>query len=236
MIKKAMILAAGFGKRINPLTLKCPKPLLKIGKETLLSNTLKFIIKFGIDEVIINTHYLSDQIVDYIKNNKFKINIKIENEKDEILDTGGGILNSIHHFSDNPFLVINPDTIWNSNYLKELKLAEKIFFKNKKNKCLLLLVNKNKSFDPSFSGDFNVENKLINRKNLSNLKYIYTGAQIIKPEAFNNSNERIFSINKVWDKLIKNKELTGIESNINFLHISNLDIYKVLAEKYLHVE
>ena len=236
MIKKAMILAAGFGKRINPLTLKCPKPLLKIGKETLLSNTLKFIIKFGIDEVIINTHYLSDQIVDYIKNNKFKINIKIENEKDEILDTGGGILNSIHHFSDNPFLVINPDTIWNSNYLKELKLAEKIFFENKKNKCLLLLVNKNKSFDPSFSGDFNVENQLINRKNLSNLKYIYTGAQIIKPEAFNNSNERIFSINKVWDKLIKNKELTGIESDINFLHISNLDIYKVLAEKYLHVE
>ena len=236
MIKKAMILAAGFGKRINPLTLKCPKPLLKIGKETLLSNTLKFITKFGIDEAIINTHYLSDQIVDYIKNNKFEINIKIENEKDEILDTGGGILNAIHHFSNDPFLVINPDTIWNTNYLNELKLAERLFFESKKNKCLLLIVNKNKSFDPSFLGDFNIENKLINRRNLNNLTYIYTGAQIIKPEVFDSSNERIFSINKVWDKLIKDKELRGIESNINFLHISNLNVYKVLAEKYLHIK
>ena len=236
MIKKAMILAAGFGKRINPLTLKCPKPLLKIGKETLLSNTLKFIIKFGIDEVTINTHHLSDQIVDYIKNNNFEINIKIENEKDEILDTGGGILNSIHNFSNNPFLVINPDTIWNLNYLKELKLAEKIFFENEKNKCLLLLVNKNKSFDSSFLGDFNIEKQLIDRKNPNNLKFIYTGAQIIKPEVFDNCDERIFSINKIWDKLIKNQELIGMESNTSFLHVSNLDIYKILAEKYLHVK
>ena len=236
MIKKAMILAAGFGKRINPLTLKCPKPLLKIGKETLLSNTLKFIIKFGIDEVTINTHHLSDQIVDYIKNNNFEINIKIENEKDEILDTGGGILNSIHNFSNNPFLVINPDTIWNLNYLKELKLAEKIFFENEKNKCLLLLVNKNKSFDSSFLGDFNIEKQLIDRKNPNNLKFIYTGVQIIKPEVFDNCDERIFSINKIWDKLIKNQELIGMESNISFLHVSNLDIYKILAEKYLHVK
>ena len=67
MIKKAMILAAGFGKRVHPLTLNCPKPLLKIGDETLLSNTLKFLKLFGINQVIINVHYLREQIVDYIK-------------------------------------------------------------------------------------------------------------------------------------------------------------------------
>lgn len=236
MIKKAMILGAGFGKRINPLTLKCPKPLLKIGKETLLSNTLKFIKKLGIDEVIINTHHLSDQIINYIKNNKFEISIKIENEKDKILDTGGGILNSIHHFSDNPFLVINPDTLWNENYIKEFKLAEKIFFEGKKNKCLLLLVNKNKSFDLSFRGDFNIKNQLIDRENLNNLKFIYTGAQIVRPEIFNDISEKVFSINKVWDKLIKSRELIGIESNISFLHVSNLDVYEALIKKYLHVK
>ena len=65
MIKKAMILAAGFGKRLNPLTLKCPKPLLKIGDETLLSNTLKFLLEFGVKEVVINVHYLEKQIIDY---------------------------------------------------------------------------------------------------------------------------------------------------------------------------
>ena len=124
MIKKAMILAAGFGKRIHPLTLKCPKPLLKINNETLLSNTLKFLKLFGIKQVIINVHYLREQIADYIKKNQFNLNIKIIEEKDTILDTGGGVLNAIHYFSNENFLIINPDTIWSPYYLDELKLME----------------------------------------------------------------------------------------------------------------
>ena len=165
-----MILAAGFGKRINPLTLKHPKPLLKIGKETLLSNALKFLELFGIKEVVINVHYLKDQIIDYLKKNKFNLSINIVEEKDKILDTGGGVLNAIKHFSNEPFLIINPDTIWNSHYLKELKLMEKSFFGNKKIKCLLLVVNKEKSFDQSFKGDFNLKNNLISRKDTNDLK------------------------------------------------------------------
>ena len=80
MIKKAMILAAGFGKRIHPLTLKHPKPLLKIGKGTLLSNALKFLELYGVKEVVINVHYLSEQIVDYINKNKFNLTINIVKE------------------------------------------------------------------------------------------------------------------------------------------------------------
>ena len=125
MIKKAMILAAGFGKRIHPLTLKHPKPLLKIGKETLLSNTLKFLKLFGIKQVVINVHYLGEQIVDYINRNQFNLTINIVKEKDKILNTGGGVLNAIQYFSNEPFLIINPDTIWNSHYLKALKSMEK---------------------------------------------------------------------------------------------------------------
>ena len=147
MIKKAMILAAGFGKRVHPLTLKNPKPLLRIGDETLLSNTLKFLELNEIKEIVINVHYLGEQIVNYIQNNKFNLNIKIVKEEDKILDTGGGILNAIQYFSDSPFLIINPDTKWNSNYLEEIKLMEKLFFQNKKNKCSLLVVKKEKSFD-----------------------------------------------------------------------------------------
>ena len=73
MIKKAMILAAGFGKRVHPLTLKSPKPLLKIGNETLLSNTLKFLETFGIKQVVVNVHYLRKQIIEYIKKEKFNL-------------------------------------------------------------------------------------------------------------------------------------------------------------------
>ena len=233
MIKKAMILAAGFGKRINPLTLKQPKPLLKIGNETLLSNTLKFLEQLGIKLVVVNVYYLGEQIIDYINKNKFNLTIKIVKEKDKILDTGGGVLNAIQYFSKEAFLIINPDTIWNSHYLEELKLMQKVFFENKK-KCLLLVVNKKKSFDQSLNGDFNLKNNLIRRKDGDNLEYIYTGLQIIKPEVFSDISKKVFSINRIWDKLIADNELHAIESNINFLHVSTLDIYKSLLEKIKH--
>jgi len=232
MIKKAMILAAGFGKRIHPLTLKHPKPLLKIGKETLLSNTLKFLKLFGIKQVVINVHYLGEQIVDYINRNEFNLTINIVKEEDKILNTGGGVLNAVQYFSNEPFLIINPDTIWNSYYLKELKLMEKSFFENKKGKCSLLIVNKEKSFDQSFKGDFNLKNNLINRNDRDDLNSVYTGLQIIKPEVFIGLSEEVFSINRIWDKLIQKNELYGKESNIDFLHVSTLDIYKRLLEKY----
>ena len=232
MIKKAMILAAGFGKRIHPLTLKHPKPLLKIGNITLLSNTINFLKLFGIKQAVINVHYLGEQIIDYINKNQFNLTINIVKEKDKILNTGGGVLNAIQYFSHEPFLIINPDTIWNSHYLKELKLIEKSFFENKKSKCSLLVVKKKKSFDQSFKGDFNLKNNLINRKDKEDLDSIYTGLQIIKPEVFNGLSEKVFSINRIWDKLLQRNELYGTESNIDFFHVSTLDIYKRLLEKY----
>jgi len=227
---KAMILSAGYGKRLLPLTKNCPKPLLKIGNETLLSNTIKFLIQFGVKQVIINVHYLAEQIIDYVNKNKFNLSITIVKEEEKILDTGGGILNAIKHFNE-PFLVINPDTIWSSNHIKDLKLIENNFFKSKQ-KCSMLLVNKLKCTDKNFKGDFNLKNNLVNREEKNNLNYIYTGLQIIKPEVFLEIRETVFSINKVWDKLISASELYGVESNIDFLHVSNIDFYKVLSKKY----
>ena len=108
---------------------------------------------------------------------------------------------------------------------------EKEFFINKNNKCFLLVVSKNKSFDQSFKGDFNLENNLISRKGADVLKYIYTGLQIIKPDIFDCSSLKVFSINKVWDELIQNQALFGKESNIDFLHVSTLNVYKKLNIK-----
>jgi len=229
MIKKAMILAAGFGKRLKPLTLNCPKPLLKIGKHTLLSNTISFLEQCGIQEVIINVHHLSNQIVEYTNKKKFNLSITIVNEKEKILDTGGGIFNSLKYFNES-FLCINPDTIWNLNYIKEFKEMENSFF-SKSEKCNLLVVDKIKSFDKDIKGDFNIQNGLIVRKKEENLKYIYTGLQIINPKVFSNVTSEVFSINKIWEKLIKRKELFAIESHMNFFHVSTLKIYKKLSIK-----
>ena len=228
---KAMILCAGFGKRLNPLTLKCPKPLLNIGKETLLSNTFKFLEQFKVKQVVINVHYLGEQILDYINKNKFNLNIEVIEEKKKILDTGGGVLNAIQHFSNEPFIIINPDTIWNLHHLKELKFLEKIFFTNKNCKCAMLLVDKKNSFDKSLKGDFNLKKNIINRNDKNNLIHIFTGLQIIDPKIFLDIDLKVFSINKIWDKLISNNQLYGIESNFNFFHISTLEVYKNLYPK-----
>ena len=225
MIKRAMILAAGFGKRMHPLTLKCPKPLLKIGNQTLLSNTIKFLEVCGVKEIVINVHYLSEQIINYINKNKFNSNITFIKEK-KILDTGGGILNAIKYFSKDPFIIINPDTVWSIKHFKELEEMKKLFLKNKKKKCLLLLVNKKKSFDQTLLGDFNIKKKIIIRDKKNKNNYIYTGLQIIRPEVFKKINTKTFSINLVWDKLIINNELYGMESANDFFHVSKLSVYK----------
>jgi N-acetyl-alpha-D-muramate 1-phosphate uridylyltransferase len=233
MIKRAMILAAGFGKRMHPLTLKTPKPLLKIGKVTLLYNTIKLLESLEIKEIIINVHYLGEQIIEYINKKRFNLNIKIIKEETKILDTGGGVLNAINNFSNEPFIIINPDTIWSKYYLNEIKLMENIFFKKKEAKCILLIVDKKKSFDKSIKGDFNLNNNLIERENKKKMSFIYTGLQIIRPEVFSNLNKNIFSINIIWDELIKQNQLFGVKSNIDFLHVSTLNIYQSIIKKKL---
>jgi len=98
------------------------------------------------------------------------------------------------------------------------------------------VVNKEKSFDRTFRGDFNLKDNLIDRKDKDNLDYIYTGLQIIEPRVFSNINEKVFSINRIWDQLIASNKLYAIESNIDFLHVSTLDIYKSLLKKNLNVK
>ena len=111
MIERAIVLAAGFGKRVLPLTNTTPKPLLKINNISLLTNTLNFLKKSGIKHFAINTHHLGEQIENFAESNKGIYDIKIFKEK-EILGTGGGIRNALSFFQDKPFISINSDTIW----------------------------------------------------------------------------------------------------------------------------
>ena len=119
-INTALILCAGFGKRLNPLTLKTPKPLLKVNDITLLENTINLVIKLGIKKIKLNTYYLEEQIKDFVEKKKFQIEIEIISDGDKILDTGGGIFNMIQFSNDENFIIFNPDTIWNLDYLKPI--------------------------------------------------------------------------------------------------------------------
>ncbi len=221
-IKYGMILAAGLGKRMQPLTLKTPKPLLEINNYTLLERAINLLSSHGVQEISINVHYLPDQIKSFINRKKFKVKITISNEENLLLDTGGGVLKGTQNFGDNPFFVINPDTVWGKHYLAEVKRLEAIYLKN--NKPTLLLVNKKLSIDPSFKGDFNLKNEKISKD--SENQFIFTGLQIINRSFFTNEKSKVFSLNKIWNKLIKDKNLLGLESNQKFYHLNTSDMYR----------
>ena len=228
-IKKAIILSAGYGKRLNPMTLSKPKSLLEINKKTLLENTIHILEKFGIEEIVINTHYLSDQINTFIDNKKFSSKIFLIKEHEKILDTGGGVLNAAQKFNNDPFFVFNPDTIWSQSYLDDFKAMEEQYFNNDY-KGVLLVVDKTKSFDKTMKGDFNLKENILD-SNVNEKRYIYTGSQILSNSVFKNKKIEPFSMNLIWDLLIKNKELLGVKCKQEFLHVTNLKIYNQLIEK-----
>ena len=157
-IKHGMILAAGLGKRMLPITLKTPKPLIQIGNKNLLERAIELLINHGVEEIAINVHHLANQIKDFINKKKYKLKIIFSDEQDMLLNTGGGIMHATKSFKK-PFIVVNPDTLWSNAYSKKLKDLEDLYYKNRK-PCLLV-VNKNLSFDSSFKGDFNLKKEII---------------------------------------------------------------------------
>ena len=227
-INTALILCAGYGKRLNPITLKIPKPLIKINEITLLENSIKFLERLNIKNIKINTFYLQDKIKDFILNYKSNLKIEIINDGNYILDTGGGILNLINSSNQNDFIVLNPDTLWGDSYLETIKNMEKYYFQ-KKIKNLLLITNKENSFDERMKGDFSLSNDRLFRNEEND--FIYTGCQIINKSIFNYEEVNTFSVTKIWDKAIKNKMLYGFESKDHFIHLTDLYIYNKLIKK-----
>ena len=226
-INTALILCAGYGKRLNPLTLTEPKPLLKINKITLFENCIDLVQSLGIKKIIINTFYLKEKIEDFIKIKKFNSDIKIIEDGKEILNTGGGILNMINSSSESDFLILNPDTVWDMSYVDVIQNMEEFYFSNQI-KNILLLVNKTLSFDKNLKGDFNLAENKIKKDNQNDL--IYTGCQIINKKLFKFHSVKNFSISEVWNELIRKNRLYGYESSKDFYHLTDIEVYKKLLK------
>ena len=226
-INTAFILCAGFGKRLNPLTLDTPKPLIKLNNIAVLETCINLIENLGIQKITLNTFYLKDQIHDFINNKKFKSKISIIEDGESILDTGGGIKNMMKHTNEDNVLIFNPDTIWKKNYFNEIIEMENMYF-SKKLKNILLLVKKELSFDKNLNGDFDLKENLIIKDN--ERKFIYTGCQIINKKLLSDYKDKNFSITNVWNDLIEKKELYGFETDNDFYHLTDLETFKKLQD------
>ena len=210
---------------MQPLTLKTLTPLIEINNISLIERAINLLVNHGVTEISINIHYLPEQIQSFLKNKNFKTKISISSEVDLLLDTGGGVLEGTKNFNDNPFFVINPDTVWSKCYLEEIKNLEKIYFQN--SKPSLLLVNKNLSIDPSFNGDFNLKNGKISKGNEN--QFIFTGLHITNRSFLVEEKSKVFSMNKIWNNLIEDENLQGLESNQKFYHLNTFEMYKKIS-------
>ena len=224
-VKTALILCAGYGKRLNPITLKTPKPLIELNNITLLENTINLIKELGISEIKLNTFYLKDQIKIFIEQKNFDVKIEIIEDGNQILDTGGGILNMTNSINEEDFFIFNPDTVWSAKNVNCIKEMESYYF-SKKIQNILMVVNKDLSFDKQLKGDFNLEKNLLSKGN----RFIYTGCQILNRNLLKNINKKVFSINEIWNELGAKNNLFGFEIKNRFVHVTNIDIYNKLLK------
>tara|TARA_B100001989_G_scaffold44927_1_gene28403 strand:+ start:453 stop:1142 length:690 start_codon:yes stop_codon:yes gene_type:complete len=226
-INTAIILCGGFGKRLNPITLKTPKPLIELKNITMLENCINTIIDLKIKKVLINIFHLGEQISNFIKEKKFPIDIEIIKDGAKILNTGGGILNMMNCSQDENFLIFNPDTLWKKNYVSEIDKMESYYFQNNLDN-ILLVVNKRLSFDEKLKGDFNMIDNILKKDDDKN--FIYIGCQILNKNLFQQYKVESFPINEIWNSLLIQKKLNGLESLNKFYHLTNLETFKKLED------
>lgn len=216
----AMILSAGFGKRLLPITNKTPKPLVKINNISLLKNCIDFLFNIGCKKIVVNTHFKHQLIFDFIKYNYDNSNITVLYEKD-ILDTGGAVKNAMSFFDDENILVTNSDIFWiKKNEIDILKILSDYSISDQ---CRLLLVPKEKANGICKNkGDFSLNNNLVKRWDCNETILYYSGLQIISLDIFKNFKENKFSFNSVWDNQIKKRSLFGNIMNSDWFHVGDL--------------
>ena len=170
---------------------------------------------------------MKEKIKKFIDSKNFDLDIEIINDGEKILDTGGGIFNMTKESDEENFLTFNPDTYWNEKYADSIQNMINFYFSKKMNN-ILLLVNKNLSFDKKLKGDFNLNNGFITNNDPRD--FIYTGCQILNKKIFNKIDKKKFSMNELWIPLIEKNFLYGFESKNDFIHITDLEIYKKLLK------
>ena len=216
-----MILAAGYGKRMENLTDLKPKPLLEINNKELLRHNIDFFIDLGCKKIVINTHYLHEQIKYFVKKYYSNNNIQLTYEP-TLLNTGGGIKNALNFLGDKNFLVTNSDILWKKENKKDvLKFINKY---QEIQKCKLLLAKEiNFKGLKNSTGDFKLENGLARRWKKNDPHLYYTGLQIINPNIFKLIEDKCFSLNVLWDLLIVSRNLEAEVSNSTIVHIGDIN-------------
>ena len=215
----AMVLAAGYGQRMRPLTLLRPKPLVEVAGRSLIDYGFDRLRAAGVEEAVVNVHYLPEQIEAWAKK-QASPRIMISDERAEILDTGGGVAKALPLLGDVPFFVINSDSFWvddGAPALDRLRAA----WDDEKMDCLLLLSPLERTVGYDGKGDFVLaaDGRLARRVASQGTPLAYIGGYLVAPRIFEGAPQGAFSMNLLWDRAIAAGRLFGIEHTGRWLHV-----------------
>ena len=230
---KAMVLAAGLGLRMRPLTDHMPKPLVSVAGQPLLDHVLDKLGQAGVAEAVVNVHYLPDQIIDHVAGRK-RPHVIISDERDQVLGTGGGVVKALPLLGDAPFFHVNSDTLWIDGVRSNLeRLAEN--FDPARMDILLLMAPTASSIGYSGRGDYSMQpdGTLRARRENQVVPFVYAGAAIISPTIFTGAPKGEFSLTKMFDRAGEQERLFGLRLDGLWMHVGTPDAVHAAEEAFL---
>lgn len=216
---QAMVLAAGYGQRMRPLTLTRPKPLVEVAGRALIDYGFDRLRAAGVETAVVNVHYLPEQIEDWAKRQPSPA-IIISDERGVILDTGGGVARALPYLGNDPFFVINSDSFWVDEGLPALDRL-RAAWDDRLMDCLLLLAPLARTVGYDGTGDFtrDAEGRLARSKTSPGTPLAYIGGYLVAPRLFADAPAGAFSMNLLWDRAIAAGRLFGVEHSGRWLHV-----------------
>jgi MurNAc alpha-1-phosphate uridylyltransferase len=221
--RTAMVLAAGFGERMRPLTNTKPKPLIEVAGKPLLDHVLDRLGDAGVEKAVVNVHYLAEQIVAHVRG-RTRPRIVISDERAKLLDTGGGVVKALPELGDKPFFHINSDTIWIDGVRPNLaRLADA--FEPAGMDALLLLASTTGSIGYSGRGDFTMiaDGRLRARSEREVAPFVYAGAAILTPQLFQDAPQGEFPLTRLFKRAEEAGRLHGVRLEGLWMHVGTPD-------------
>ena len=230
---KAMVLAAGLGVRMRPLTDKLPKPLVPVAGRPLLDHVLDKLADAGVSEAVVNVHYLPDQIIDHTASHA-RPRVIISDERNQVLGTGGGVVKALPLLGPEPFFHVNADTLWIDGVRPNLaRLAEA--FEPSRMDILLLMAPTTSSIGYSGRGDYSMlpDGALRKRREHQVVPFVYAGAAIMSPSLFADAPAGEFSLTKMFDRANEQERLFGLRLDGVWMHVGSPDAIGAAEEAFL---
>lgn len=220
MIKTAMVMAAGHGTRMRPLTNDRSKAMVEVGGRPLIDHMLDRLAEVGVQRAVVNVHAHADHLEAHLKNRKTGPEIIISDEREELLETGGGVVKALPLLGASPILICNIDAIWHPfEPVLETLMTQ---WDSHKMDELLLCARADWSLGYAGKGDFNIhEDARLTRREGESAKHVYAGVQIFKPALAKPFKLARFSRNKIWDETLKRRRLFGTELLGYWMHVGD---------------